>query len=350
MLGTTLVLSQQHYNQGMRKKLSNFLAPLTAAIAVAILVFESKAMSKTTEPALSWIPQDTTSLTVINSPLTYYRENSQPIDPESMFEFVAVRPILWSPYGADWEESRWLKPADIAKIAYIQTERFQLKEPYWCSIAFLRSNPKLEKHLLETMRKCAKKEISIFGTPTFKFEDAACKDEPVKTEYRALIAPGVLVSTNEEKYIAHLLMQRKYGNTLKNNLIEWEGLDTLSSYWGFRQFPKKEREQLGDKEALGYNFEYDKASGILELRYFTHGESLPDPGFQRVLSMVQSPKQKNYRSSLSDVTVFSWECASDPKMGNSILPMVGPMMGGLAGAANTLKDEPNHVLNNDDQN
>jgi len=286
--------------------------------------------SKTKDSILQWIPQTATNLTVINSPFTYYNGNSQPIDPESGFELVCVRPIFWPPEGASWEESSWLKSSDIARIAYIDNAAPHFPDRMYLAIGFLRSNEKLETDIVSCMRHAAKKEISMYRTPVFFFESKAYEGVPPTKEYRSLVAPGILVSSNCREYLAHVLQQRDNGNTLKPNLTEWEGLDTLSSYWGFRQFDKAERERLKDKRALGYNFEYDKASQQLDFRYFTYGSVLPKIGASR-LAMSEEISSHTTRANTSDANIIELKTKPTNEMGNMSLFWIGPLAGGIAG-------------------
>jgi hypothetical protein len=320
----------------MRRILFLLLIIFHSVAAIATAGHINKQTAKVSDPVLEWIPQGTTNLTVVNAPFTYYRENGQPVDPESIFEFGMIAPALYPPSADEWG-NEWIDTSNVEKVACIDRGNRRTKDFECCYLIFLTQDTHQEKDLENVIQAHAKAELKVFGKTVFLLEETDCEGIKRPPMYMALMKPNLLISTTEKTLIADVMLEHSRKNTIHKNTPLWKNLDTLSSAWGIRQFSGFERELIGDSEAIGYNFSYDKSTAQLELRYFTRNGEIPSNKFKY---LFDAGKEINSRMESTETSnVFFWKFAPKTTIGNCTLPMFSPLSSGFAG---TIADHEEH--------
>lgn len=312
----------------MRRTVLLLLIILHSAVAIAAANVSHKRIARISDPVLEWIPQGTTNLTVVNAPFTYYRENGQPIDTESTFEFGMIAPALYPPSDKDWETD-WIDTANVEKVACIDRGSRLAKNFECCYLVFLTQETQNDIDLEKVMRAHAKTTVTVFGKTVYVFEETEFEGIKRPPMYMALVKPNLLISATEKTQIVDIMLEHSRKNTIHKNTPLWRELDTLSSAWGIRQFSGFERKLIGDSDAIGYNFAYDKSTANLELRYFTRSDDIPSNKFKYLFNAA---RKVSFRvESTEACNMFFWKFAPKTTLGNFALMMVSPFSGGLAG-------------------
>lgn len=260
---------------------------------------------KSSDAILRWIPETAQNLIVVNSPLTYYLENEQPVDPESFFEHVVLGYLLASPFAVDDEKVRRVKPTEIIQTAYLDL-RTRSNERKFCEVALMQKNASRDRRKLKEFRKYAKSRTAYLGVSIFKFVDASYVDSDELAVYEAIPAPGVLICASSPEYISEILQCNREGKTIQKLGPEWAKLDTSSSYWGFHKFSASEKAALGEKNAVGYNFSYCKSSLDFSVRFITKRKTIDNPHLKLLLEDGASARSTQQLNDSSCNRVFEW--------------------------------------------
>lgn len=273
----------------------------------------AKELSKSSDAILRWVPETAQNLIVVNAPLTYYFENEQPVDPESFFEHVVLGYLLASPFGVDDEKVRRVKPTEIIQTAYFDL-RTRSNERRFCEVALMQKNASRDRKKLKEFRKYAKNRTAYLGVSIFKFVDESYGGSGELAVYEAIPAPGVLICASSPEYISEILQVNREGKTMRKRGVEWTRLDTSLSYWGYHIFSPSEKEALGEKRAVGYNFSYCKSNLNFSVRFITKGETIENPHLKFLLEDGASARSTQQLNDSACNRVLEWTYpGSQPK-------------------------------------
>jgi hypothetical protein len=267
------------------------------------------------------LPKTALNLTVIKSPLTYYRENCQPIDPESMFEFAMVAPLLWPPDNAPWKTVRWIKPEDVSWCAYsFSGEPAEPETTKYCAFGILTSNHHRDSLLSATMRRYADAKFEINGQRVYKFvKFHSYPTDPISEKYICLAAPGLLICSNNKEQITQIL-DNKLNDAKEIHLCnqEMENVDKAASCLGVWHFTPTEKEQIEDTKSVGYSFSYRRDSGLMKFDFLTNALPIPSSAMTRLISDYGGNALLYEHSALSSdglVHVLHWTFVPSLKSG-----------------------------------
>lgn len=265
------------------------------------------------ETVLDWIPAPTRNLIVLNPPYAYDIDNEQLIDTESKFEFMKIVWILRPPPDVSEREFRWIKPSEIAQCAYLDLRK-NSSEVNFCCIAQLQKDDARDKELLMEMQKFSAGSTVFDGTIIYKFDYENCQGPA--PEFKALIAPGVMVCASSSDSIIALLECKRMNKTLARAYHankDWRNISDTASYWGFRTFNDAEKAEMEDENAAGYNFSYSKKTLNFSFEYITAGTYDKNQKLKLIFEDGAIRYSKRRQSS-SRLNFFSWTYpATKPK-------------------------------------
>jgi hypothetical protein len=175
----------------------------------------------------------------------------------------------------------------------------------FCEIAILKPDIARDKTMLTALRKYAKGRKEYLGTPIFKLVNKFTIDEKVEAIFEALPSPGVLICGSSFDCVCQILQHHELKTTIQAVGPEWTGLKLSSSYWGFRKLNPELNDMLGDKEAVSYNFSYDKTTHGFTLRLVTKSSTIEDPYLKTILNDGFVERESNVLNGSPGTTVFT---------------------------------------------
>jgi hypothetical protein len=256
------------------------------------------------ESVLGWLPLDTESIAVLQSPVTYDVSSDQPIDPGSVYE----SPFVWSvivnheesPYAGETLElpmsdislsvqsaGKWRSSKDSAKPG----------DRAMSYISFLRPDSVRDTKMRASLRRHAHLNYKDCGqlVSQLVLKDTCPKKQSKHPKnlvlYKCLPHPSLLIVTTDRS-LMHTILSRMVSNAttdhaLPADLREWQEVDTNARYWGLRHFqtddptsPLTGSRYLAclypqvDQQATGFVFSFDPESGILNTKYLSQNPNI----------------------------------------------------------------------------
>jgi hypothetical protein len=268
------------------------------------------------ELALNWLPANTESISILQSPVTYDVNSDQPIDPESVYQSAFVLPILVNTEHTPMTGELAIPMSDIElsiQAVGRWTNDMQRTKP-GCRplsyVSFMRQDQKrdskirkcLRRHAHETFKDCGQLVFKlvigdICGTNSKKHQDTVF--------YKCLTREGLVIVTSD-RTLMHTILSRMVSEqvtdrALPANLPEWREVDTQVRYWGLRHFqPDDPTSPMSgmpytartyprvDRQATGFAFSYSPESETLDTRYLSR-----NPDIKQIVEAIVNVKLKH---------------------------------------------------------
>ena len=251
------------------------------------------------QSVLHWLPEDTESIAVLQSPITYDVESDQPIDPESVYESTFVQYTHVCSNEVPYSDEQIIPISEFSLCIQSAGQWKHLSDGTVSTRAlgyftFLSENQSRDKDMQNHCEKNALSKFSFCGQKVYEFVLKPCYDDgkrPIAKEptiFKCFPKPGLVIMTNEWSLMQQILSEiEKAGaarRALPEELPEWKEVDIRKRYWGLRHFqhddptsPRSSRSKnlagypypTPDIQAIGFAFAYDSKSRVLDVRYLS---------------------------------------------------------------------------------